>query len=260
MKPDRIWLAGGGRAAGTPAASGDRRMLRMPLATLALCACIACMPGLAPAAEPEGATGSMSVVLGAGSELTVEGTSTLHPWSSRTDSMGFVLRLAPGMARPADVHSFEALVRARGVRSVRFDVPVGALRSAEEPRLDKNLWKALRSDKFPNVRFELSSYTLNPIGAGGDTLAVLAKGTLAITGRVQPVELDLRVLADAEGLWLMGSKDLLMSDYGIRPPTMMLGALRVGNRVQVHYRLLLVPGAMESSATTAGSDEKGAKQ
>jgi hypothetical protein len=32
-----------------------------------------------------------------------------------------------------------------------------------------------------------------------------------------------------------------MSDYGIKPPTMMMGTIRVGDKVTVRYRLLLVP-------------------
>ncbi len=260
MNTGTIRLAGMGRAAASPAASDERRMLRLPVAALALCACVmACTPGFAPAAEPVGATERGSVVLGVGSELTIEGTSTLHPWSSRTDSLRLVFRLAPGTARPADARGLEALVRAQGVRGLVVDVPVRSLRSAKEPRLDKNLWKTMRADEFPTVQFELSSYALDPTRAGSDTLAVHAQGTLAIRGRVQRVELDARVHAGVGGSWLVGSKELLMSDYGIRPPTMMMGTLRVGNRIQVHYRLLLVPGARESSATTAGSDEKGAK-
>lgn len=251
-------VAGTGRAAATPAASEERRTIYMPLVTLVLCACLTALaPGSAPAAEPAAPAEQWPVTLGAGSELSIDGTSTLHPWTTRTDSVGFVFHVAPGTARPADARGLATLVRTQAVHGASVDVAVHKLRS-KESKLDKNLWKAMRNDEFPNVHFELASYTLGAAHAG-DTLSIRAQGTLTICGKEQKLELEALAHAGAGGLWLVGSKELLMSDYGIRPPTMMMGALRVGDRVQVHYRLLLVPGIAGVPATTANSDEKGAK-
>jgi YceI-like protein len=258
MRTDPGWVAGTGRTTPSPTANEERRILRMPLAALALCACVlACSPVSTAAAESETATASWAMPLGAGSELWIEGTSTLHDWSSRTDSIGLVLRLAGGTAKPADAHGLEALIRAKSVHGVVADVPVHSLRS-KESKLDRNLWRAMRTDEYPNVRFALSGYTLGPVRHGSDTLAVRAKGTLTICGRERPVELEALAHTDSGGLWFVGSEELLMTDYGIKPPTMMMGTIRVGNRIQVHYRLLLVPGAAGVPATPVGGDEKGA--
>jgi len=42
-----------------------------------------------------------------------------------------------------------------------------------------------------------------------------------------------------EGIVLEGSKALLMSDFGIKPPTMFLGTLKTADRVVVEWRLVL---------------------
>jgi polyisoprenoid-binding protein YceI len=228
----------------------------MPLAALVLCACVAtCTPGFAPAAFATESGEPWPMTLGAGSTLWIEGTSTLHPWSSRTDSLSLVFRGASGTAKPADTHGLEAQVRGQGVSGVAVDVPVHSLRS-KESKLDKNLWHALKNEEFANVHFELASYTLG--APHGDTLNVLAKGTLTISGQARPVELPALAYPSPAGLWLVGSHTLLMTDYGIKPPTMMMGTIRVGDKIQVLYRLLLVPGPAGMPETAAVGDEKGA--
>jgi hypothetical protein len=37
-----------------------------------------------------------------------------------------------------------------------------------------------------------------------------------------------------------------MSEYDVKPPTMMMGTIRVRDSVSVHFKLLLAPGAPTS--------------
>lgn len=242
MKRSRGATVGMGRAAVRTAASVGRRGHGAPLATLVWCVCVlAATPGIAPAVEPGAMAECWPVVLGVGSQMWIEGTSTLRAWSSRTDSLGLALRVAPGTPRPANVRDLTALVQSRGVRGVVVDVPVRSLR-AKDPGQDKDIWRVLRGDQFPIVRCELTNFALAPARAGGDAQSVLARGILAICGRERPIELAGVIHADDGGLWVAGSAALLMTDYGIRPPSSMFGTFRVADRVQVRYRLLLVPG------------------
>ena len=250
--------AGRGRPAEQTPASVGRRHGTAP-AGLMLCACLlACLLGLAPAAETA-AGGLWPVTLGAGSELWIEGTSTLHPWSSRTDTLGLSFELAPGAPRPGSTSTLSEFVRAQTIRGAVVEVSVRSLRS-KESRLDRNLWRAMQADEYPIVRFEMSGYAASPAPAGGDTLGIRVRGVLTVHGVARPIELAATLHARAEGLWLSGTQEVAMSEYGIRPPTMMLGTLRVGDRVQVHYQLLLVPGVAGVPATAASRDEKGVRR
>jgi len=230
----------------------------MKFRVVLLCAgVVACAPGFALAADAGSATETWPVGLGAGSTLWIEGTSTLHDWSARTDSSVLVFKVAGGTAKPADAPGIEAQVRAQAVHGVGVDVPVHSLRSKDE-KLDKNMWKAMRTDEFPNIHFELSSYAPGPPRSGNDTLAIQAKGTLTICGKSRPIDLDAAAYKGGGGLWLVGSEELLMSEYGIKPPKMMMGTIKVGDKIQVHYRLLLVPGTAGVPAPSTGNVEKGA--
>jgi polyisoprenoid-binding protein YceI len=124
------------------------------------------------------------------------------------------------------------------VREVAVTVPVATLHSEKEG-LDKNMRKAMSADRYPDVTFHLDQHDIAPGAA--DTVAIHAGGALKICAQERPIELPARAYPGEGGVWLEGSYPLLMSDYGIKPPTMMMGTIRVGDRVNVRYRLLLVP-------------------
>jgi polyisoprenoid-binding protein YceI len=113
----------------------------------------------------------------------------------------------------------------------------------------------MKSETHPNVLYVLSDYTVTP---RGDTLAVSAPGKLTIRDVSRDVTLQGRMWKDAEGLWLAGMHVVKMTDFGIKPPTMMMGALRTHDRVEVHFRLLLVPEQTTSArAISTMTTERG---
>jgi hypothetical protein len=177
------------------------------------------------------------VKLGPGSELVIEGKSTVHDFECRSREVSVQVAREPGAAAPADAAALLELMRAGKVASVKVSVPVQSLKS-EKSGLDKNLRKTMRADEHPTVTFALGSYTVK--SAVADTLAIEAQGTLTITGQSRPVTLEGRAFRAAEGVWLEGSEPVRMTEYGIKPPVMMLGTLKVKDLVTVRYRLLLV--------------------
>jgi hypothetical protein len=212
------------------------------IATLACCGVLAARAGTEPAAE------RMKIRVAQGSVLSLSGTSTLHDFESRSDHVTVALLRDASTPDPQDAAAFKSLIASAAVRGVDVEVPVTSLRS-DKSGLDKNLWRALQAPDHPTIRFHLAKYTITS-AASPDTLPIRAEGTLEVAGVVKPVTLQARAIRAANGLWLEGSQPLLMSDFGIRPPKMMLGTLRVGDRILVHYHLLLVPGDGSTSSAT----------
>ena len=194
----------------------------------------------ARAGAPGGPGVPVPVSLGPESVLWLEGKSNVHDYEGRTHDLTISFVRDSAARQPADLDDFEKLVRLSGIRGVDVHVPVRSLRSGKAG-LDKNLWKALKADEHPAIRFHLASYTIVPNPAAGDTLVIRATGLLEVAGNERPDTLDARAYPNGNGLWLVGSEALRMSDFGIRPPTMMLGTLRVADPIIVRYRLLLVP-------------------
>lgn len=205
------------------------------LSTIALAGMLL-SPGLR---AEEGASPYGAVVLGPGSTVWLEGKSTMHDYESRTSTLSFSLNWVPQTPPPPDAASVEALIRGGKVHSLQLGVPVEPMRSGKSG-LDKNLQKALQATKFPVIRFQLGHYTVSPI-TGSDTLAVKADGTLSVAGHERAIAMTATLCRDERGVWLTGTQPLLMSEYDVHPPKMMLGAIKTSDRIVVHYRLLLLP-------------------
>jgi YceI-like protein len=203
---------------------------------------------VAPASADTRAKGMpIDVTLGAGSALWLEGTSNVHDFVCRTAEVEATLTGDSSAAPTVGAASLYALIGASGVRGMAVRVPVKSLRSEKEG-LDKNLQKAMKADQFPDVQFALGPYALTAGAAATDSVAIRCEGRLTICGAERPVTLDARVRRDGAGVWLTGSYTLKMSEYGIKPPTMMMGTMRVHDPITVNYRLFLIP-----SGEAAGS-------
>lgn len=177
---------------------------------------------------------SSSIVLGPGSTLGVDGTSTLHPYSFN-----------------ATVIHVSGEIVARKPRTLVVDIPVSDLHSGEAG-MDKNMRKAMRSEQAPEIRFEFSK--LEVVATEGDTTAtVKATGTLAIAGATHETTIEAKCRYEATRIRIVGSKELLMSDFGIKAPTMMMGTIRTGNKVTVHFDLNLMAAADSVRAGSGGT-------
>ena len=193
---------------------------------------------LAPvAAFAEGSPAA--VALGPGSALWLEGTSSVHDFESRTSTLGLVLMREPAQADPVDAAALRQWLQGGGLRGLELTVPLQAMRSGKSG-LDKNMLKALRATEFPEIRFDMTSARLGT--ARGDTLLVTADGTLKVAGRERAITVTGQLVSAEQGAWLEGTHPLKMTEYGVKPPTMMMGAIKTHDPVVVKFKLLLVPG------------------
>jgi len=204
------------------------RSLTMKTAS-ALCVLLAASAAKAasvPEARPR-------IALAPGSQLMLRGKSTLHDYASAATRMELAVEVVDPL--PAGASPLARLGQAGAVRSIVLTIPVEAMKS-EKNGLDKNMYKALKSAANPNIVFRLTSPAVATT-ADGTTYHVA--GQLELAGQAQPVEVEVRASETPEGIVLEGSKSLLMSDYGIKPPTMFLGTLKTDDRVVVEWRLVL---------------------
>jgi hypothetical protein len=224
------------------------------IASITAAACAVLCAGLVTAyAASLGTPGAPAGIgLGAGSALWLEGKSNLHEFESRTTQVAVTFTCDSSARSPVDVAGLEQFVRTSAVRGLDLSVPVTSLHSGKAG-LDKNLWQDLRAEKFPAIQFHLEHYTLAPRGHKADTLDVRAEGMLSVAGHQRSLSLAARAYRSDQGMWLDGSQDLRMTEFGIKPRTMMLGALRVDDRITIRYHLLLAP-AGPAVSTRAGTN------
>ncbi len=150
-----------------------------------------------------------------GSRVTVEGTSTVHDWSCTTTSITGTLDAADGFT---------------GLSALTLSIPVNSL-DCGNGTMNGKLREALCTS---TIRFVLADARVG--SPNGGVFGVEANGQLTIKGaaRAQRVSAQGRDLGNGRYRFT-GSVPLTMSQFGVTPPTAMLGTLRTGDRVTVRF-------------------------
>jgi polyisoprenoid-binding protein YceI len=74
------------------------------------------------------------------------------------------------------------------------------------------------------------------------TLQLDTRGKLTIAGVTRDVTMQISGTRDSGGMYfLTGQLPIRMSDYGIKPPTAMMGTIKTGNDVKVTFRWAVQP-------------------
>lgn len=174
------------------------------------------------------------VAVAPGGSLRIEGDSTLHKWSSTATAVSMTFTLADGAPQ-----GLSEAIKAAKVSGLEVKISVAGLKSGESG-LDKNMRKAMDAEKFPEILYKLGKYELDKPTAAG-TAAAKTTGELTIAGKTKTVAMDVEFTLGAAAPEVKGSYTLNMSDFGIKPPSLMLGAIKVRDPVTIRFDLVLKP-------------------
>lgn len=105
--------------------------------------------------------------------------------------------------------------------------------------LDYHMHENLKAEKFPQISLKLTSFKFSNNDEGGMN-TVTASGTLTVSGVTKPIALKATLAADGQNLRIKGNKLVLMTDYGIEPPTMMLGTLKTRNEIEISFDVICI--------------------
>jgi hypothetical protein len=166
------------------------------------------------------------------SRLWVQGTSNVRPFECEATKLDVQVEAGEsGAAR-------RIVAGEKAIRTVTVTVPAKSLDCDKgNKKMNEHMLKAIKADENPSIEFRLSSYDLARDSAG--TRAVLT-GTLKLGGAEKPITITAVTKSGTDGvLHVTGAYDLRMTDYGLKPPKLMLGAFKVNDPVKVNFDLLL---------------------
>jgi hypothetical protein len=154
--------------------------------------------------------------------VVVSGTSTLHDWDMKSSTGNF-----------EGVFTLNAANAITAVANVSFSTTADALKSGHSA-MDKNAYKALKTDKSNTISFLAGNTTVSPIDASN--FLVKANGKLTVAGKTLDTEISAtcRVNAD-KSISIMASKKISMKDYAMEPPSFMMGTIKTGNDVSLKF-------------------------
>ncbi len=127
------------------------------------------------------------------------------------------------------------------VESVRLVVPSKMMKSRKSPIMDRGMHGALKANEHAEIVYELvsiSDFTMT----GDSTFTLNSTGNLTIADVTKEIMVPIEGVTQEDGrVHFSGSHALLMSDYNLKPPSLMFGAYRTGDELTVTFELIAAP-------------------
>jgi hypothetical protein len=171
-----------------------------------------------------------NVVALSDSTLEIDGDSTLRKYSSKATTMAVRVKLDPAPKNPEDVINDK-------LSEFVLVIPISGMKSGNGT-LDEHLSDALNAKAFADIRGVVKSYTIKTKNPDG-TYEVTASVDLTIAGTTKTVPVSATLSIQGKNLKIQGEKELLMTDFNVKPPTLMLGAIKAANPITIKFNILL---------------------
>ncbi len=178
--------------------------------------------GALPAAGTAQSAGPRLRLDSASSRVWFDGSSTFGAFTATTASLsGWTQLAAPGQ-----------FAEARG----QVDMRAATLHTGIGLR-DRHLRQALDTDRFPLVTLVLERVTLAAGGYAGasEGTAVALQGALRVKDRPYPVTFAATAAFHGDTLLVVGRAPLRFTEVGMKPPTRLLGSVKVHDEFVLRF-------------------------
>ena len=152
-------------------------------------------------------------------DVKISGSSNLHDWTANITGLqgSFII---------ADTD----------INNVGITVNAEKIKSSEGRIMDAKMQKALKTEKFPLIFY--NSETMKKLSGNEKSFTVQATALLTVAGVKQTIKHKVICKKTKNEIQASGSFFIFMSDYGIKPPTAMFGALKTDNKVKIDFYVI----------------------
>jgi polyisoprenoid-binding protein YceI len=165
-----------------------------------------------------------------GSRVWVEGTSSVRGFTCEAAEVKGAVDASGTALNVAQLDG--------AVRSVEMVIDVAQL-DCKNGTMNGHMKKALKATEHPSIHFRLDDYRV--VASGAET-QVKMNGILEIAGQERPITIDGVVTpADNGAVRVKGSKSFAMTDFGVKPPSLMMGTMKVHPNVTVSFDVVVEP-------------------
>ena len=148
--------------------------------------------------------------------MTINGTTNVHNFETK-------VTLASG----------ELVINDKKVQTFSVEIPVKGIKSNEK-LMDTKTYEAFDADKNPKISFK--STEVNSLKVDGNDISVSVTGVMTIAGASRKVTLVATGKIIKPGVYeFKGTIPVKMTDYKMKPPTAMLGVMKVGDEIKLKY-------------------------
>lgn len=155
------------------------------------------------------------------SSMTIYGTTNVHDFKTKVE-------LIKG----------ELVVNgSKKVQSLNIEIPVHSIKSGEK-LMDNKTYEAFNDAKYPTIIFQLIDVA--SLQVTGDDISVIVNGNLTLAGVTRKISFKTTGKNLKPGAYeFKGSIAIKMTDFKIKPPTAMLGVMKVGDAITLKYDINL---------------------
>ncbi len=127
------------------------------------------------------------------------------------------------------------------IDSVQLVVPSKMMKSKKSPIMDRGMYGALKADEHPEIVYELA--TVSDLAETEDsTFTLNSTGYLTIAAETKEIVVPVEGVRKEDGkVHFSGTHSLLMTEYGLEPPSLMFGAYRTGDELVVTFEIIAIP-------------------
>lgn len=161
------------------------------------------------------------------SRVWVEGTSSVRGFTCEAAEVKGTLQ-----ASTLDLAHLEGAVQAAEI------VVDAAALDCGNGTMNSHMRNALKATEHGAISFRLTDYH---VISGADT-QVRMNGALEIAGQQRPITVTAIATAAANGaIRVQGTHTIKMTDYGVKPPSLMMGTMKVHDPVELNFDVVLEP-------------------
>jgi hypothetical protein len=163
------------------------------------------------------------------SRLWVVGSSTVRGFQCQASTFG--AKLESGANAVAEV-----LAGDKAVSTIEISIPAEKL-DCRNGTMNEHMRKALKVKEFPTITFRAASYEL---ARAADSVHVTLVGSLTMGGVEKPITIKAIAKPGPNGtLVVSGTQAIRMTEFGLKPPSLMLGTMKVDEKVTVGFDMVL---------------------
>jgi len=103
--------------------------------------------------------------------------------------------------------------------------------------MNEHMRKAIKAKDFATIVFKATSYDLT---RAGENMAVTLNGSLTLGGVEKAITVNAQAKPGPNGtLVVSGTQEVRMKEFGLKAPTLMLGTMKVDERIKVGFDVVL---------------------
>lgn len=168
------------------------------------------------------------------SKIWIEGSSTVNEFTCLTykiDGIGVLdtnINAAPIVGAPLPV-----------ALKANFSVVVTTMDCGNK-MMNSDMYNALKSDEHKYISYELKKVQLTENGNENGSYEAITLGTLSVAGKQIDIKMKVKLTQLAGNKYKVeGSKDILMSAFGVTPPTAMMGLIKAHDKLTFHIDIVV---------------------